>query len=35
MEEIMREGEQFLEDIELAEGNVQHAYNEYRDQVCD
>lgn len=34
MEAILREGEEFLEDIELAEGNVQQAYNEYRDQVC-
>lgn len=33
MEAILREGEEFLEDIELAEGNVQQAYNEYRDQV--
>lgn len=33
MEEILREGEGFLEDIELAEANVQQAYVEYRDQV--
>lgn len=32
-EAILREGEEFLEDIELAEGNVQQAYLEYRDQV--
>lgn len=35
MEDILKEGEEFLEDIELAEGNVQQAYHEYRDQVYE
>jgi hypothetical protein len=33
IEEILREGEEFLEDFELAESSVQQAYAEYRDQV--
>lgn len=33
VEEILREGEAFLQDIELAEGSVQQAFDEYRDQV--
>ncbi|GAB5035742.1 Hypothetical protein NocV09_02900490 [Nannochloropsis oceanica] len=33
MEPILADGKRYLEDIELAEGNVQTAYREYRDQA--
>jgi len=33
VELILVDGETYLEDIELAEGNVQQAYKEYRDQA--
>jgi hypothetical protein len=33
VELILVDGETYLEDIELAEGNVQQAYREYRDQA--
>jgi len=33
MEPILADGKRYLEDIELAEGNIQTAYREYRDQA--
>ena len=33
VETILKDGEEYLEDIELAEGNVQQASREYRDQA--
>lgn len=33
MDQILKDGEAFLEDMELSEANVEQAYNEYREQV--
>lgn len=33
MDQILKDGEEYLEDMELAEANVQMAYRDYREQV--
>lgn len=33
MDQILKDGEEFLEDMELAEANAQSAYRDYREQV--
>jgi hypothetical protein len=34
MDKILTDGQEYLEDMELAESNVQAAYTQYREQVC-
>ena len=34
VEQILKDGEAYLEDMELSEANVEQLYNEYREQVC-